>query len=151
MDSSKSYALLDIDPPAIMTRRKALLISVASCDHAQLERRYEVGSGRDSQHTWIPSFKKSHFGDANKPQEPNPTPFHEALQPLVDIATEAYPIIQRDSYREAEIELFLILAGTCAAPTSDYQCSESSSCASSIMSSRPPSLMDSLKSWWRFT
>ncbi|KAI9625710.1 hypothetical protein KEM48_010777 [Puccinia striiformis f. sp. tritici PST-130] len=70
MDSSKSYALLDIDPPAIMTRRKALLISVASCDHAQLERRYEVGSGRDSQHTWIPSFKKSYLYAPSPGQAP---------------------------------------------------------------------------------
>ncbi|KAI9610997.1 hypothetical protein KEM48_008701 [Puccinia striiformis f. sp. tritici PST-130] len=99
----------------------------------------------------FPTYE-SHFGSAIEAQKPIPvvaTPFHEALQPLVDVATEAYPIIQRNSNREAQIELFNILAVTCPASPSLYQCSESTSCASSIMSSRPPSLMESIKSCYQ--
>ncbi|KAI9619444.1 hypothetical protein KEM48_013157 [Puccinia striiformis f. sp. tritici PST-130] len=106
----------------------------------------------------FPSYE-SHFISEIQAEEPTSvtlTPFYMALQPLVDVSTEAYPIIQRDSYRKAQTQLLQLLAATSLASMSQqlgsiYQCSESSSsCASSIISTRAPSLIESIKSWWRF-
>ncbi|KAI9617937.1 hypothetical protein H4Q26_012804 [Puccinia striiformis f. sp. tritici PST-130] len=90
-------------------------------------------------------------------EEPTPvtsTPFYMALEPLVDVSTEAFPIIRRDSYRKAQTQLLKLLAAASLASSiaqqsgSIYQCSESSSsCASSIISTRAPSLIESIKSW----
>ncbi|KAI9615135.1 hypothetical protein H4Q26_011675 [Puccinia striiformis f. sp. tritici PST-130] len=107
----------------------------------------------------FPSYESHFFG----PMEEEPTPATPTLtekirQPHLDIATQAYPIIQRDPHREAEVELGFVLAAIRLASTpqesaspSLYQCSEDSSCASSIISSRPPSIVESIKSWWRFS
>ncbi|KAI9610998.1 hypothetical protein H4Q26_008845 [Puccinia striiformis f. sp. tritici PST-130] len=105
----------------------------------------------------FPTYE-SHFVTGIKAEEPTPvasTPFHTALEPLIDVATEAHSIIQHASSREAQIELNFLLARANLAL--DYTSasldprSQSSSCASSIMSSRPPSLIESIKSWWRFS
>ncbi|KAI9624798.1 hypothetical protein KEM48_008690 [Puccinia striiformis f. sp. tritici PST-130] len=106
----------------------------------------------------FPSYE-SHFVNEIQAEEPipaTPSPFYMALEPLVDVSTEAYPIIQRGSYRKAETQLLQLLAAANLASLSQesalvYQCSESSSsCASSITSTRAPSLIESIKSWWRF-
>ncbi|KAI9625168.1 hypothetical protein KEM48_008568 [Puccinia striiformis f. sp. tritici PST-130] len=106
----------------------------------------------------FPTYE-SHFFTEIKAEEPTPvapTPFHTALEPVVDVVTEAHSIIQHASSREAQIELNVLLARANLAfalntsPPLDH-CSQSSSCASSIMSSRPPSLMESIQSWWRFS
>ncbi|KAI9625190.1 hypothetical protein KEM48_008510 [Puccinia striiformis f. sp. tritici PST-130] len=106
----------------------------------------------------FPTYE-SHFVTEIKAEEPTPvtpTPFHTALEPLVDVVTEARSIIQHVSSREAQIELYFLLARadlTFAfnASASLDHCSQPSSCASSVVSSRPPSLIESIKSWWRFT
>ncbi|KAI9617935.1 hypothetical protein KEM48_011974 [Puccinia striiformis f. sp. tritici PST-130] len=107
----------------------------------------------------FPSYE-SHFLGETQVEEPTtvtPTPFYMALEPLVDVSTEAYPIIQRDSYREAQTQLLQVLATASSASISQqsgsiHQCSESSSsCATSIISTRPPSIVESIKSWWRFS
>ncbi|KNE89754.1 hypothetical protein PSTG_16787 [Puccinia striiformis f. sp. tritici PST-78] len=101
----------------------------------------------------FPTYE-SHFVNEIKAEEPTPvtpTPFHTALEPLIDVSTEAHSIIQHASPREAQIELNFLLARanlvlTFNTSASLGPCSQSSSCASSIMSSRPPSLIDSIKS-----
>ncbi|KAH9470406.1 hypothetical protein Pst134EA_033341 [Puccinia striiformis f. sp. tritici] len=111
----------------------------------------------------FPTYE-SHFANEIQAEEPTPvtptpvtpTPFHTALEPLIDVATEAHSIIQHASSREAQIELnFLLaradLAFAFNASSSLDHCSQPSSCASSVVSSRPPSLIESIKSWWRFT
>ncbi|KAI9617934.1 hypothetical protein KEM48_011973 [Puccinia striiformis f. sp. tritici PST-130] len=106
----------------------------------------------------FPSYE-SHFINEIQVEQATPvtpTPFYMSLQPLVDISTEAHPIIQRDSYREAESQLLQVLAAASLASISQqsaliYQGPESSlSCANSIISTRAPSLIESIKSWWRF-
>ncbi|KNF02675.1 hypothetical protein PSTG_03961 [Puccinia striiformis f. sp. tritici PST-78] len=107
----------------------------------------------------FPSYE-SHFINEIQVEEPTPvtsTPFYMALEPLVDVSTEAFPIIRRDSYRKAQTQLLKLLAAASLASSiaqqsgSIYQCSESSSsCASSIISTRAPSLIESIKSWWIF-
>ncbi|KAA1121101.1 hypothetical protein PGTUg99_012787 [Puccinia graminis f. sp. tritici] len=71
----------------------------------------------------------------------------KALQPLIDCSAEAYPIIQRDSHLEAEVELILYLNAP-RKPASLY--SESSSSNSSILSSSS-SFIRSIRSLWRFS
>ncbi|KNE86670.1 hypothetical protein PSTG_19966, partial [Puccinia striiformis f. sp. tritici PST-78] len=59
----------------------------------------------------FPSYE-SHFVNETQAEEPTPatpTPFHMALEPLVDVSAEAYPIIQRGSYRKAETQLLQLL------------------------------------------
>ncbi|KAI9611014.1 hypothetical protein H4Q26_008861 [Puccinia striiformis f. sp. tritici PST-130] len=106
----------------------------------------------------FPTYE-SHFANEIKAEEPTPvtpTPFHTALEPLVDVVTEARSIIQHASSREARIELNFLLARADLAfnlnvSSSLDHSSQPSSCASSIISSRPPSMIESIKSWWRFT
>ncbi|KNE89750.1 hypothetical protein PSTG_16784 [Puccinia striiformis f. sp. tritici PST-78] len=106
----------------------------------------------------FPTYE-SHFVNEIKAEEPTPvasTPFHTALQPLIDVSTEAHSIIQHASSREAQIELNFLLARANLALAFNTSASldprsQSSSCASSIMSSRPPSLIESIESWWRFS
>ncbi|KAI7933751.1 hypothetical protein MJO28_003727 [Puccinia striiformis f. sp. tritici] len=87
----------------------------------------------------FPTYE-SHFGSAIEAQKPIPvvaTPFHEALQPLVDVATEAYPIIQRNSNREAQIELFNILAARPSSRSSSYQTPDPSPVSSCPLTHTP--------------
>ncbi|KAI9616572.1 hypothetical protein H4Q26_010970 [Puccinia striiformis f. sp. tritici PST-130] len=80
----------------------------------------------------FPSYK-SHFNSEIQAEQltpVTPTPFYMALEPLVDVSTEAYPIIQRDSYHEAQTHLLQVLAAASLAsisqqPGSIYQSSES--------------------------
>ncbi|KAH9449056.1 hypothetical protein Pst134EA_018987 [Puccinia striiformis f. sp. tritici] len=117
-----------------------------------------IANSPQSTYFSFPSYE-SHFVGEIKAEEPTPvtpTPFHTALQPLVDIVTEAHSIIQHCSSREAESELNVLLARANLAFASNTSVSlphfsECSSCASSIMSSRPPSLIESIKSWWTFS
>jgi hypothetical protein len=77
----------------------------------------------------------------------------KALEPIVHFAAEAEPIgiIQKDWYREAEVELILYLRGTIhgsfpVKTASVY--SESSSSASSVSSTSRFS-MKSIRGWWQ--
>ncbi|EFP89823.2 uncharacterized protein PGTG_15779 [Puccinia graminis f. sp. tritici CRL 75-36-700-3] len=70
----------------------------------------------------------------------------KALEPLIDCSAEAYPIIQRGSHLEAEIELILYLNAP-RKPASLF--SESSSSNSSILSTSS-SIIRSIRSLWRF-
>ncbi|WAQ90668.1 hypothetical protein PtA15_13A67 [Puccinia triticina] len=110
----------------------------------------------NSPHTTYFSFPsyESHFVSEmdEQPRPATPILSQKALKPLVDYATEAYPIIQRDDHREAQIELILYLVGPrspsiVGKPASLY--SQSSSSNKSFASSSP-SLIQSIKSWWQF-
>ncbi|WAQ81588.1 hypothetical protein PtA15_1A930 [Puccinia triticina] len=111
----------------------------------------------NSPHTTYFSFPayESHFVSEveAEPAPVTPTLSQRALEPMVDYATETYPIIQRDGRLEAEIELILYLAGA-TSPSAGRKAaslySQSSSINSSIISSSS-SLIKSIKSWCRFS
>ncbi|KAI9618448.1 hypothetical protein H4Q26_012269 [Puccinia striiformis f. sp. tritici PST-130] len=106
----------------------------------------------------FPAYE-SHFDNQKEDQEATsatpPVQQMVLLPTQLDTVTGADPVIQRDSCREAETELSLFLAGPSSSSTSQISVSsrsEPSSCASSIISPRRrPSLIRSIRTWWRLS
>ncbi|POW10804.1 hypothetical protein PSTT_05803 [Puccinia striiformis] len=88
----------------------------------------------------FPTYE-SHFVNEIKAEEPTPvtpTPFHTALEPLIDVSTEAHSIIQHASPREAQIELNFLLAR--ANLLVEIQLKHQSGLRNNIKSSSPQSI-----------
>ncbi|KAA1064334.1 hypothetical protein PGTUg99_016151 [Puccinia graminis f. sp. tritici] len=96
----------------------------------------------------FPSYESHFISEVEEAPTPvTPALSQKALEPLIDCSAAAYPIIQRDSHLEAEIELILYLNAP-RKPASLF--SESSSSNSSILSTSS-SIIRSIRSLWRFT
>ncbi|KAA1065557.1 hypothetical protein PGT21_003120 [Puccinia graminis f. sp. tritici] len=96
----------------------------------------------------FPSYESHFISEVEEAPTPvTPALSQKALEPLIDCSATAYPIIQRGSDLEAEIELILYLNAP-RKPASLF--SESSSSNSSILSTSS-SIIRSIRSLWRFT
>ncbi|PLW10035.1 hypothetical protein PCANC_22759 [Puccinia coronata f. sp. avenae] len=100
----------------------------------------------------FPSYE-SHFVDEVKYSIPvTPALSQKLLEPMLDIAAEAQSaIIQRDWYREAEVELILYLHGTIPGSFPAKAASVYSESSASSVSSTSRFSIKSIRSWWRFS
>ncbi|PLW56521.1 hypothetical protein PCANC_01472 [Puccinia coronata f. sp. avenae] len=100
----------------------------------------------------FPSYE-SHFVSEVEYSIPiTPALSQKILEPMLDIAAEAQPaIIQRDWYREAEVELILYLHGTTPGSLPAKAASVYSESSASSVSSASRFSIKSIRSWCRFT
>lgn len=98
----------------------------------------------------FPSYESHFVAELEEPTPTVPVLSQNLLEPIVDTAAAAQPIIQHNSSLEAEVELILYLHGTrpgsfpVKAPSIYSQSS-----ANSVSSSSSRFSIKSIKSWWK--
>jgi hypothetical protein len=100
----------------------------------------------------FPSYESHFVSEVENPIPVTPALSQKLLEPMLDIAAETQPaIIQRDWYREAEVELILYLHGTTPGSFPVKAASVYSESSSSSVSSASRFSIKSIQSWWRFS